>query len=235
MKKYVLILLLLGIAVCAQDEAPAEQPAAEKSEAPAAAPAAPAPAPKPPEPPKKPPRIRSGYIAKAEFTSEKPSSEGESRLGKASSSAWAVVTIDLDPGRALSVFDYVLSKDGTEYPCLDMAENDDTFSGMLRNYSSMNPRKCRLVFGVPSADDEYEIVFKLADDPNRVKLNVKAPPPPAEPSAQPAENKTESADAGKSAEKSEEKSGGEKSDSDSGDGGGDGGSESGGGDGGGDE
>ncbi len=230
MKRYVLILLLLGAAVYAQDEAPAE-PAAEKSEAPAAAPAAPAPAPNAPEPPKKPPRVRSGYIAKAEFTSEKPSSEGESRLGKESSSAWAIVTIDLDPGRAISVFDYVLSKDGTEYPCLDMAENDDTFSGMLRNYSSMNPRKCRLVFAVPSADDEYEIVFKLAEDSNRVKLNVKAPAPPAaEPAAQPAENKTESADAGKSEEKSEEQSSSEKSDSESSSENDDGGAENGGGD-----
>lgn len=214
MKKYVLILLLLGVAAYAQNEAPAE-PAAEKSEAPAAEPAAPAPAPAPakaPEPPKKTPRVRTGYIAKAEFTTEKPSSEGESRLGKQSSSAWAIVTIDLDPGRAISVFDYVLTKDGTEYPCLDMAENDGTFSGMLRNYSSMTPRKCRLVFAVPSAEDEYEIVFKLADDSNPVKLNVKPPPPPPEPAAAPAEGKTESADPGKS----EEKDGGKKSDSGSG-------------------
>ena len=137
-----------------------------------AAAAAPA---KAPDPPKKPPRVRTGYIAKAEFTTEKPSSEGESRIGGKSSPAWAIITLDLDPGRAVSVFDYVLTKDGTEYPCLDMAENDDAFTGMLRNYSSMNPRKCRLAFAVPSADDEYGIVFKLADDSNPVKLNVKPP------------------------------------------------------------
>ena len=227
MTKYVLILLLLGGVVCAQDEAPAESAPEKPAEAAAPAPAPAAEPAKALEPAKKPPRVRTGYISKTEFTSDKPSSEGESRLGKESSSAWAVITIDLDPGRAVSVFDYVLVKDGTEYPCLDMAENDDTFSGMLRNYSSMNPRKCRLVFAVPSADAEYEIAFKLVEDSHRVKLNVKPPPPPPEPAAQPAENKTENADAGKSEEKS---SGGEKSDSDSGSESGDAGSENGGGD-----
>ena len=173
MTRYVLILLFAAGAVLAQD-APAEK----KDAAPAASgPSKPVAPPKP----KMPPRVRTGYVVKAEFTSEKPSAESSSPVSKKSSSAWAVLTLQLDPGRAASIFDYELSKDGTAYPCLDLAEGDGEFAGKLRIYSSPESKKCRLVFAIPSAEDEYEISFKLiSDDEAPVKLNVKPPPPPAE-------------------------------------------------------
>lgn len=173
MTRYVLILLLAAGAVLAQD-APAEK----KDAAPAASgPSKPAAPPKP----KMPPRVRTGYVVKAEFTSEKPSAESSSPVSKKSSSAWAVLTLQLDPGRAASIFDYELSKDGTAYPCLDLTEGDGEFAGKLRIYSSPESKKCRLVFAVPSAEDEYEINFKLVSDQETpVKLNVKPPPPPPE-------------------------------------------------------
>ena len=169
MKKYWFILMLAAGAVLAQD------PPADGTKA-----AAPAPAAKAKPPVKRlPPRVRTGSIVKAEFTTEKPGSEGESPVGKKSSPAWAVLTLKLDPGRAASIFDYVLSKDGTEYPCLDLAEADGAFSGKLRIYASVESQTCRLAFAIPSAEDEYEIIFKLfAEEGNPAKLNVKPPPPP---------------------------------------------------------
>jgi hypothetical protein len=167
-------------AVLAQ-EAPADGAKADSS-ADAAKPAAPA-ADAKAKPPVKllPPRVRTGTIVKAEFTSEKPEAEGESAVSKKSSPAWAVLTIKLDPGRAVSVFDYVLSKDGTEYPCLDLAEGNEPFAGKQRIYASVESKTCRLVFGIPSAEDEYEIIFKLfAEEGSPAKLNVKPPPPPPE-------------------------------------------------------
>lgn len=135
------------------------------------------------------PRIRAGVIQNANFSTSRPESFSPSPAAGKSSPAWAELTLILDPGRAVSVFDYALRKDGTEYPCLDMAENQDAFQGKKRNYSdSQSERKCRLLFAVPSVDDEYEIVFKLLpgeEDP--VKLNEKAPPPPPESAPEPAE------------------------------------------------
>ena len=203
MKKYLFVMMFAAAAVLAQeapaDGAKADPPAAEAKPAVAAQPAAPTPAAKA-KPPVKllPPRVRTGSIVKAEFTTEKPGSEGESAVSRQSSSAWAVLTLKLDPGRAASVFDYVLRKDGTEYPCLDLAEGDDAFSGKMRIYASVESKTCRLVFAIPSAEDEYEIIFKLfAEEGTPAKLNVKPPPPPpapekkAEEENKPAEEKPE--------------------------------------------
>lgn len=199
MKKYLFMMMFAAVAVLAQD-APTD----------GAKPAAPAAGAKA-KPPVKllPPRVRTGSIVKAEFTSEKPEAEGESAVSKKSSPAWAVLTLKLDPGRAASVFDYVLSKDGTEYPCLDLAEGDGAFSGKQRIYASVDGKKCRLVFAIPSAEDEYEIIFKLfAEDGTPTKLNVKPPPPPPPEKKAEAENKSseenkeeKKSDDGKPAEK----------------------------------
>ena len=160
MTKYVLIVFLLAGTVFAADEKPADSAAQTAEKATVS---------------EKPPRVRNGYIVKAVFTSKKPASEGESRIRKKSSPAWAVVTLELDPGRAISVFDYVLRRNGTEYPCLDLADGEAPFTGKLRNYSSVDGKQCRLAFAIPSATDNYELVFKLAEDSEApVKLNAKS-------------------------------------------------------------
>ena len=129
MTRYVLILLFAAMTILAQDT-----PEEKKDAAPAAAaPAAPkARQPAVPPKPKAPPRLRTGYVVKAEFTSEKPAAESSSPVSKKSSSAWAVLTLQLDPNRAASIFDYELSKDGNAYPCLDLAEGDSEFAGCIR-------------------------------------------------------------------------------------------------------
>ena len=174
MKRFVLVLLLAAGVVSAQNTEPGKtDPAGEK------------------KPPVKllPPRVRTGMVVKADFTTQKPDADSGSPVSRKSSSAWAVLTLQLDPGRAASVFDYVLQKDGTEYPCLDIAEGDNSFAGKLRIYSSIDGKKCRLVFAVPSAEDEYEMVFKLFDEPGApAKLNVKPPPPPPPPAEKKPEN-----------------------------------------------
>lgn len=211
MKKYLFVMMFAAAAAVLAQEAPADGAKADSS-ADAAKPAAPA-ADAKAKPPVKllPPRVRTGTIVKAEFTSEKPEAEGESAVSKKSSPAWAVLTIKLDPDRAASVFDYVLSKDGTEYPCLDLANGGEAFSGKRRIYALVESQTCRLVFAIPSAEDEYEIIFKLfAEEGTPTKLNVKPPPPPPEKKAEeekkPAdENKDENkSDDGKPAEKKEE-------------------------------
>lgn len=136
--------------------------------------------------PQEPPRIRAGVVSAQQFTTEKPASEGRSPLGSQSSPAWAILTVTLDSGRALSIFDYTLRKDGEEFKCLDIAEGGDTFKGAARVYRSNEAgKKCRIVFPVPSADSEYEIVFKLLPGQERpVKLNVKTPPSAAQKSGE---------------------------------------------------
>ena len=160
MYKTALILLLCSAALLAQESAPASSDAS-KSAAPAQQNGL--------------PRIRTGFIAKIEFSAEKPAAASKSPVSQKSSSAWVVLTIQLDPGRAASIFDYVLRKDGTEYPCLDLADGEAPFTGKLRNYSSVDGKQCRLVFAVPSASDEYELVFKLKEESEApVKLNAKS-------------------------------------------------------------
>ena len=207
MKKYLFVMMFAAAAVLAQ-EAPADgakadgakaEPAAE-----AAKPAAPAAGAKA-KPPVKllPPRVRTGSIVKAEFTSEKPEAAGESAVTKKSSPAWAVLTLKLDPGRAASVFDYVLSKDGTEYPCLDLANGSEAFSGKQRIYATVESQTCRLAFAIPSAEDEYEIIFKLfAEEGTPAKLNVKPPPPP--PPEKKAEEENKPAEENKDEKKSDD-------------------------------
>ena len=163
MKKYVFLLLLASAALCAQNPS---VNAAGKAPAPVKL---------------LPPRVRTGSVVKAEFTTQKPDTEGESPVAGKSSPAWAVLTLQLDPGRAASIFDYALSRNGTEYPCLDLAEDDGAFAGKIRIYSSLDSKKCRLVFAIPSAEDEYEIIFKLfSGDGTPAKLNVKQPTQKAE-------------------------------------------------------
>ena len=193
MKNYWFVLMLAAGAVLAQ-EPPAA--AAKTAASPAGANA---------KPPVKllPPRVRTGSIVKAEFTTEKPGSEGESAVGRKSSPAWAVLTLKLDPGRAASIFDYVLRKDGTEYPCLDIAEDDGAFSGKLRIYASVESKTCRLAFAIPSAKAEYEIIFKLfAEEGTPARLNVQPPPPP--PPEKKAEEKKQPDGKGKDGNKSED-------------------------------
>ena len=175
MVKYILVFLLSSMVFLAQAEPDAQaapdsgaqkrpEAAAQKSGKPA-----PKPVPKSPHP-----RVRTGSVVKTEFSSSRPEADSKSPVSKKSSSAWAVLTIALDPGRAASIFDYVLRKDGTEYPCLDVADGEDIFEGKLRIYSAVDGKQCRLVFAVPSASDEYELVFKLdPGDGNPVKLKAK--------------------------------------------------------------
>lgn len=118
-------------------------------------------------------RVRTGVIANVKFTAYKPETDASSPAAEKSSPAWAVVTLALDRGRAGSIFDYVLRRDGIEYPCLDMAEDGESFHGRVRNYSStQDGKKCRLLFAVPNASSSYEIIFKLLpgkEDPVRLK------------------------------------------------------------------
>lgn len=161
MNKYVFLLLLAAAAVSAQN--PPANAAGGKAPAPVKL---------------LPPRVRTGSIVKVEFTRQKPDAEGESPVVGKSSPAWAVLTLQLDPGRAVSIFDYALRKKDKEYPCLDLAEGNNAFAGKIRFEIEPGNRKYRLVFAIPSAEDEYEIVFKLLDEGGTpTKLNGKAPLP----------------------------------------------------------
>ena len=166
MNKYVFLLLLAAAAVSAQN--PSASAAGGKA----------------PNPVKLlPPRVRTGFVVKSDFTTQKPNAEVESPVDGKYSPAWAVLTLQLDPGRSASIFDYVLRKNGKEYPCLDMAEDNEAFKGKKQIYilSSLDSKKCRLVFAIPSAEDEYEIIFKLfSGDGTPAKLNVKLPAQKAE-------------------------------------------------------
>ena len=172
MVKYILVFLLASAVFLVQgaSDEKASESAEKKPEAAAAEPDQPQPK---PVPKSKFPRSRTGIVLKTEFSSSRPEADSKSPVAKKSSSGWAVLTIALDPGRAASIFDYVLRKDGTDYPCLDLADGQDVFEGKLRNYSAVDGKKCRMVFAVPSASDEYELIFKLdPGDGNPVKLKA---------------------------------------------------------------
>lgn len=125
-------------------------------------------------------RVRTGVITRAVFTSTKPDFEGKSPLRSNSSKAWAVLTLQLDPGRASSIYDFALRQKGKEFSCLDIAPENASFSGKMRcDRIQESGKKFKLVFAISSEKDPCELIFKLDRRENPVKLNLPPPPKPA--------------------------------------------------------
>ena len=79
-----------------------------------------------------------------------------------SSPCWVEVTVKPDAGRSVSIHDYILTADGSEYPCVAVALDTDTYSGTVWKLEQLDGSKnFRLLFPVPSKDASYRIKFKL--------------------------------------------------------------------------
>lgn len=60
--------------------------------------------------------IKTGTVVSASATSEKPAVSSPYGDQKNSSPCWVEVTVKPDAGRSVSIHDYVLTADGSEYP-----------------------------------------------------------------------------------------------------------------------
>ncbi len=117
-----------------------------------------------PDAPKKeePSLIKTGVVVSASATSEKPAVSSPYGDQKNNSPCWIEVTVKPDAGRSVSIHDYVLTADGSEYPCVAVALDGDSYSGDIWKLEQMDGSKnFKMLFPVPSKDKEYKIKFKL--------------------------------------------------------------------------
>ena len=121
--------------------------------------------------------IKTGTMVSASATSEKPAITSPYGDQKNNSPCWVEVTVKPDAGRSVSIHDYVLTSDGSKYPCIAVALDGDGYSGDTWKLEQMDgTRNFKLLFPVPSKDKEYRIKFKLLPTAlTPVKLNFAAP------------------------------------------------------------
>ena len=75
--------------------------------------------------------IKTGTVVSASATSEKPAVSSPYGDQKNSSPCWVEVTVKPDAGRSVSIHDYVLTADGSEYPRIDKIMRQLRFSRCL--------------------------------------------------------------------------------------------------------
>ena len=108
------------------------------------------------------PLIKAGTVVSAAMLSEKPAIDAPYGDQKNSSPCWIEVTVKPDAGRSVSIHDYVLTADGSEYPCVAVALDTEAYSGTVWKLEQLDGSKnFRLLFPVPSKDASYRIKFKL--------------------------------------------------------------------------
>ena len=135
------------------------------------------PAPDAPPAQKAPVLIKAGTVVSAAMLSEKPAIDAPYGDQKNSSPCWVEVTVKPDAGRSVSIHDYVLTADGSEYPCVAVALDTEAYSGTVWKLEQLDGSKnFRLLFPVPSKDVSYRIKFKLLSTAlPAVKLEFSAP------------------------------------------------------------
>ena len=121
--------------------------------------------------------IKAGTVVSAAVLSEKPAIDAPYGDQKNSSPCWVEVTVKPDAGRSVSIHDYILTSDGSEYPCVAVALDTEAYSGTVWKLEQLDGSKnFRLLFPVPSKDASYRIKFKLLSTAlPAVKLEFPAP------------------------------------------------------------
>jgi hypothetical protein len=107
-------------------------------------------------------KFRSGVITAAELTtknipiknvspyaSPQQHKPAEQREDSGAQYAFAVVTVKLDPGRSIGMYDYVLSDDANDFPCYAIAKNDDEF-----DFDQWDVRD-------PAPNDSYRLLYEV--------------------------------------------------------------------------
>lgn len=106
--------------------------------------------------------IKSGTILSATISASKPEIQSPYGNQKKPSSFWLEIKIKPDEGRSISIHDYAVLNDGTEIPCIAVAQNNDTYSGTAWKTEKLNSSAtARMLFPVPSKDGDYKIRFRL--------------------------------------------------------------------------
>lgn len=122
-------------------------------------------------------RFYAGKILRAEVQPDNPDMpivinniseyEPESRI--TSDVGYAVITVDLDPGRSLGIYDYSLvNKQKKEFPCVAIAERENDFDRSNWEIAKPKPsRKYSMLFKVqlpPMGAPKYDLRFNLIRD-----------------------------------------------------------------------
>ena len=106
--------------------------------------------------------VKAGTVVSAVVLEEKPAISNPYGNQKNNSSCWVEVMVKPDAGRSVSIHDYVLVADGSEYPSVAVALDGDTYSGEIWKLEQLDGSKnFKLLFPVPSRDYAYRIQFKL--------------------------------------------------------------------------
>lgn len=97
--------------------------------------------------------FRSGAVLCAETSTLKPAGYKRLALGKVPEDpVYAAVTVKLDEGRKVSIFDYSLKVGSTEYPCA--AVRDNSADRFALTVSGGKKRRCTLFFELDSSEAE---------------------------------------------------------------------------------
>ena len=155
--------------------------------------------------------FRYGKILSAEACSSKPEiKEPTLIMARSRNSVYVEIIFQPDKGRSFSMHDFALADaSGKEYPCIAVAEGDNSYSGIIWNFRDMDgATRHRMLFAAPSADGEFTLVFKLfpskikektfklktvsrfskaAEILNKGQLILPEPPPPPKPPEEPKE------------------------------------------------
>lgn len=122
-------------------------------------------------------RFYAGTVLRAEVQPDNPDMpiviknisefEPESRI--TADVGYAIVTVNLDPGRSLGIYDYSLvDKQKKEFPCVAVADRENDFDRSEWEFSKTKPNnKYSMLFKVqlpPTGKPQYSLHFNLIKD-----------------------------------------------------------------------
>ena len=85
--------------------------------------------------------FRGGEVLAAELSSRKPSVANLPAAETAQTTAYALVTVRLQPGRTISIEDYSLSALGGMYRCVAVREENGPFDAAKWHWDTASPKK----------------------------------------------------------------------------------------------
>lgn len=99
-------------------------------------------------------RFRSGWIMAAETSKDAPKINHLDKYFAKSlpgSIAYAAIVVRLDPKRKLTVYDYVLKKDGRSFPCIALGEAHSDYDARREISDAIEGRLYAMLFAVDAS------------------------------------------------------------------------------------
>ncbi len=109
------------------------------------------------------PRFRGGTVVSSVWRSQ----DSAKSATAAETYSEGIVSVMLDRGRSITIYDYVLVVDGRESPCIAISHGDETFSSDGKEYSAASSRdgKLSMLFKMkitaPAGEITASLKFKL--------------------------------------------------------------------------